>query len=904
MTRFILAELWRRRSRSVGLGVGILVAAVSFTLLTAAVNAGELRIRGTVERNFGHVYDLLVRSRDSFTPIERSEGLVAPNFASGIFGGISIAQWHEVLDVPGVEVAAPIANLGYIAPFARVKFRLDRFLTEDPVQLYRLHLTWSADRGLSRYPGADSFVYYTRRNPIVELGNEQLERLRDGRLLEVCYGFNRSNPPVPNSPFVYSTRAGWGFQCFSERSPEAARLNVVPFPSGSVGAGTDVIYPILIAGIDPIQEDRLLGLDDSVVSGRSLLPSDQVYDPDGRPVIPVLASSGAYVDQSLDVRIERLKIPAGVKLPRILASLRAFRFVTNLERTVVGRRHVSSEAFYRRELRNLERDAGGLQNHWEVSPVRYRSASTGRLAPSAVSNPPSVYSLPCCGPSAGPGNQDVQFRTLENHKIRPYRTARRVDIVGRYDPELLAGFGGISQVPLGAYAPPALRPADRRSRDTLQDQPLFPSMNLGGYIQQPPLMLTTLKGLRFFTDPSNFEGVDPKAPISVIRVRVMGVTGPDELSLARLRSVAQLIRERTRLAVDIVAGSSPSPVLIELPAGNHGRPELLLREEWLRKGVAVNIIRALDRKSLLLFLLVLLVTGLFLANGTLAAVRSRRTEIGTLACLGWSRGRIFKAILLELVVIGSVAGLIGAALALALIPVLSLEMPLWRAALVVPIAVGLACLAGIVPAMRAASMAPLDAILAPVSNRSSSASIRGLVGMAWVNLRRIPARTLVGASGLFIGVAALTVLLAINLVFRGAVVGSLLGNVVSVQVRGVDLLSVVLALLLSGLSIADVLVMNVRDRAAEFVTLGATGWDDRRLGLLVAVEGVTMGFVGGGLGAVLGFTLAAVVGGATGSVLIAAGLAVLVATLISLVASIVPAKLVSRMSAPRVLAEE
>jgi putative ABC transport system permease protein len=51
-------------------------------------------------------------------------------------------------------------------------------------------------------------------------------------------------------------------------------------------------------------------------------------------------------------------------------------------------------------------------------------------------------------------------------------------------------------------------------------------------------------------------------------VRVAGVTGPNPLSLERIRELAEQIAVRTHLDVDIVAGSSPVPVTIDLPAGN------------------------------------------------------------------------------------------------------------------------------------------------------------------------------------------------------------------------------------------------------------------------------------------------------------------------------------------------
>ena len=120
----------------------------------------------------------------------------------------------------------------------------------------------------------------------------------------------------------------------------------------------------------------------------------------------------------------------------------------------------------------------------------------------------------------------------------------------------------------------------------------------------------------------------------MIRVRVAGVTGPNPVSLERIKEVAQLIAVRTHLTVDIVSGSSPAPTAVSLPAGTFRQPQLLLTEDWVKKGVAVAILAAVDKESVLLFTLILVVCALFVANSATAAVRSRRRELGVLACLG------------------------------------------------------------------------------------------------------------------------------------------------------------------------------------------------------------------------------------------------------------------------------
>ncbi|MBA3690877.1 MAG: hypothetical protein H0W82_05635, partial [Actinobacteria bacterium] len=365
---------------------------MSFTLLTAAVSTGELQIKGTLASSFDVPYDILVRPADSFTALESERGLVAANFSSGIFGGITLDQWHAILRMPGVDVAAPIANIGYIAPFARVRFSVNRFLNRDAVQLYRLRLTWSSDRGLSSFPGADRFVYYTRVNRIVTPGYKlHYEVLPDGERLGVCYGFNLGLP-AQEGPFYYSTKAGYGIQCFSERSPRAGKANGIPFPPGEVGTATDVLFPIMVAGIDPKQENLLLGLDGTITSGRSLRTSDTATQSAGSTLVPVIASGRNFVDEPLEVTVERLRIPPGVDIPRTLATPKAFPFVTRLPGDVLGHLHVSSAALYERELEGLQ--PGLPSNYWHVSPARYRQIGQDVLSPVTVTNPADAYYTP------------------------------------------------------------------------------------------------------------------------------------------------------------------------------------------------------------------------------------------------------------------------------------------------------------------------------------------------------------------------------------------------------------------------------------------------------------------------------------------------------------------------------
>jgi hypothetical protein len=346
-------------------------------------------------------------------------------------------------------------------------------------------------------------------------------------------------------------------------------------------------------------------------------------------------------------------------------------------------------------------------------------------------------------------------------------------LAGTFSQSRISSFDPLSQVPLGVYQPTVAAPADAATRQALGGD-LQPTLNLAGYVGQPVQLVTTLAALPALQNRDYFTGdLHENDPISVIRVRVAGVTGPDPVSLGRIRQVAQQISARTHLTADIVAGSSPVPTAIDLPA-------------WIAT-------RA----------------------DPLASVRPSA-----------------------------------------------------------------------VPAGRARHP-------------------RGITGLAVLNVARTPGRTLVGVIGLAVGVAALTLLVAISITFRGVVIGSLLGDAVAVQVRGVDYAAVTATVLLGVLAVADVMFLNIRERAGELATIRSFGWPERALSRLVVTEGALIGLAGAVIGAGAGLgAAAAFTGQLTPRLFLAAALAAVAGVLLTAAAAVPPAQLLRRLPAAQLLAED
>jgi hypothetical protein len=501
-------------------------------------------------------------------------------------------------------------------------------------------------------------------------------------------------------------------------------------------------------------------------------------------------------------------------------------------------------------------------------------------------------------------NADAQYRTLRQEPHNSFDDAALARVVGLFDPAKIRAFDPLSEVPLGPYQPTEAVPADAASRSALRGSPLLPNLNLGGYVSQPVDLVTSLSALSAL-ETSGYTGINRAAPISAIRVRVAGITGANSQSLERIREVAQQIAVGTHLDVDIVAGSSPQPTGIQLPAGRYGQPPLDLTEDWVKKGVAVSILNAVDKTSVSLFALILIVCVLFVANAASAATRARRRELGVLACLGWTRRQLFASILGEMAVVGLAAGALGLVLALGLSAVLGLHASAERAALAVPVAAAVAVIAGLVPAWRAARADPVEAVRPPVVGVGRRRQPWGITGLAVVNVLRTPGRALVGVASLAIGIAAVTVLTALSFAFHGMVIGSLLGNAVEYQVRGVDYIAVSATIVLGVLSVADVVFLNIIDRLAELATIHTFGWAPATFRRLVITEGALLGLAGSAGGALLGLVIAAELAGQLPVRIVAiAAVACGAGVVVTTVAALLPARAVARIPAALLVAQE
>lgn len=859
-----LAHRWRR---VVALALGIVVAATGFAILTSAVSTSQLRVVGAVTRNFADVpYHILVRPNGSQLVTSEGPDLVPVDYGTGLYGGISFAQYHEIERLPGVSLAAPVATLGYVLIDMPVTVSLDRELSAAPVQLFRIQQTATAQGGLSMYPEPPTYVYFTRRDGFTtknpnSAGATLIEHTVHGDAA-VCQGYRDKLGRLDNGPFSAGHRGD--MLCYSAKTPKVNSSG-----SQHVNVAMNIAFPVLLAAIDPAKEAKLVGLDKAMVAGRYLRddePWHKQHHAQGVNfrVMPMVAADTTFNRTRDTITIQSLRIPPGSDVPTTLASRRAYKFLNGLQGVRAGGRVVTEQHAYRRILAEKSKPPSGFDNsiidYWRSGQAKYQTHGSRRVSVATNKVPKSVwhFSFSPDGWGTPPmANADTTFRPVTgvhgtNVEVHGYFPGAMMRVVGRFDPNKLRQFSRLTRLPLTTYFPPAATGADARSKRLLGGKPLRPDSNIAGYLAQPPLFLTSLQAAKPLLNHLLYDDPLTKKPISYIRVKIAGVTGPDQASLARIKAAAQSIHARTHLAVDIVIGSSPTPVTVGLPKGKFGRPALSLSEGWSQKGVSTVFVNAINKKSLVLFVLVLVVCLLFMLNAATSSVRTRLGELGTLAGVGWSRRALFVWLEAELLVIGAAAGVVGAAIAYAIGAGLRLDLPWWHDVLVIPLAAVLAGIAGLPAAWRAGRVAPLQMVRPTRVAVHRGVRPHTVAGLALANLTRRPGQRLLSAIGLVIGVGALTLVAALNVAFHGLLVGTLLGNAIYGHVRSVDLAATVLILVLGAVSVADVTYLSINERTDEIAALRATGWSERNLTTLLGTEALATAVAGSLAGGVIG----------------------------------------------------
>ncbi|MGO9912188.1 MAG: FtsX-like permease family protein [Acidimicrobiales bacterium] len=868
MIYFIGATARRARSRTFVLLAGVMTVITTATLLGSTVSSSEARIDGSLTAAFRPAYDILVRPSADVSEYERASGLVRDNFLSSLFGGISERQLAKVRRVPGVE-AAPIENIGYVLVSQTVLFPWHAPTSGPSHQLYRLTARFQLPGGLVSWGSA--YVYVSRSDHFTNEGpgivHELLPRPsgssdRAGRAerAEVCGP--QSTPPAAlgeeASPFTLGKLDGF-ITCYSEVTPASGS-----FPGAAVRIPISFDFPMLLSAVDPRVEASWFGLRRAMTSGRYLnedAPGSFVKGTSLGTVerIPVVASSRTFLEESLRLTTALVAATNSASLPRRLASRGATAFAAGLRPLRETRVTDAAASVYAGFLRSARHHGAGatllpVPQYWVTGQPHYAAAGRDAVTVPPVWNGSSIWqATPGWGNTEGisqsgeisylpapPGSDGTGYESLAVHDLRSASTGGppvvTLDVVGEFDPSKIPGYPATSRVPLETFRPPVAVAADAATAKAIGGRTLGPTTNLAGYVAQPPLLLTTLAAAHSFFSDDRYENSSAARPISAILVRLTGSLGTGAASRARIEAAAVAIRTSTGLRVDIMDGSSPTPVRVALTGLSRSSP-LELREGWTKKGVTYDIIGDLDLKTVGLLATAALAGVLFVAGAVAAAVRSRRRELAILLGLGWQRRDLLAAVLGEVLLVAAAGAAAGVAVTLVLARTLSLHLEprlgvVVLVAAISPVAALLAALAPVWLGTRHEVVLSLSRVARRGGRRA------GRAGLALATVTAAPGRALLAGVSLALGLTAFSTLLSLQRSFARHLVATrtVLGATLDLHVRALDVASAAAVLALGAAAVVNNTLSGSDERLRAHAVLAATGWEQRDLLVLVLVE--------------------------------------------------------------------
>lgn len=799
-----------RHPRLILLLFGILVVSAGGILVASASQTTLITAERAMRDYWRTSYDILVRPADTQSPIEEKYGLVEANHLSGLWGGITFEQYEAIKSIPGLDVVAPIATIGYVVQFVQT----DRLgLLSDP-GTYVVEETLTIDNGAHVRDYTSPTYYYVG-----------LENPPSDALTFAAQNYIIVNPLYPE---VY-------------------------------GAAN---FSFLLAGIDPPQEAALAGLDQALIEGE-YLKSDESLIPRSYPFpafpgevppellisVPSLINITPYVHMDLRAELKRLLPPSGDLTLKEIMARGGIEYLAALPAEVLGVSELESEALYRRFLERIEQGyvTVGYSLESAPSPIIYQEA----VFP--FSHPGLTLDIVLPERKEFTFLGDTEYRLCLDPRDEETRlnAAFNLNVRGVFNIEHLPQPTDVNRAPLETYFPPvAILRYDEQGNPVDPPRELRPTRSTCGYIQSPPLVLTTLEAARTLRGD---------AAISAIRVRVaLDECPPDQPEACTLTNAAQRkieaiaieIQRQTGLDVDIMVGSSPTRMLVHVPEIGY------VEEQWIQKGVNLVYKRGIQTGNWLLMGTLLLAGGLFTLDMAWAEVLSRRRVIALQKALGWRSRTVFTQIVGQVLMIGAMATITGTLIAMALIRLLGWEtvpLNLWIA---LPLIVMVLCVVGsLLPAWSASRVLPIAELQrggVQYQPHKHNAIVSALWSYAWSEIKRRRVRSVLTGMGSALSAALLTLLLGVTLQQRGMLGGTLLGEFILVNVQGYHYAIVGIGLGLAFLSTFNGLLGSILERRREIGVLKAMGWRTVSVARLFILQGLLLGIVGGFVGALVG----------------------------------------------------
>ncbi len=900
MFKFIWNNWWRRKERFILLLIGAAVISVGLTYLFGLSGSNKETIIGELEERWSSSYDIVVRPEGTRETTEE-DGMLDPNYLSGIQGKITREQYETIQEIEHVDIAAPIAMIGY----ADYTVFLDEFEIEEP-GLYRITAEEIVDDGIHSHTEVHhKYLSYGEWDEFVENEYES-ETGPDG--------------------FVYSKNT----------------TSIGPSSGSTMEHVMMANQDLPFAAIDPVQEAKLVGLDEAILDigeSRYFTEDDQVTqtaynviedEEENIPeeelayltTMPVILSNTSNTERAINYTLEKLDVPFD---PAEAANIVQESIQTKgeslekLSGEKIDTFHYDNREIYGHMINSvaqMDYQTGEVLGSEESFIDRTVSTEGGEhIWDSSEINldsyPSPIVYEPITSPFPERWEKGYQLETFSNEDtfhndtFDSFRERKDIgEINGEYTPILnLKGIGFFDpsdldlaidpthELPMETYRPAtAERVLDQDLNPVNPPETIKPTYDADSFLANPPAVLTTLDAA---------EAIYGDEFISAIRIKVSGVDTLTEESQELVEQIAAEIEDKTGLITDITLGSGIQPALVHVPAINDQEEIGWVQQLWMKLGSSISMYREASMGLTWLIASIMVVAVIYVWSTNLVSLLARRKEFAVLLSVGWRPSQLRKLLFTESILFGL------------LVAILSWTMLGWMAmneqVSISPVQILLVGLFGlliymfgaIVPAYMAGKIRPYEAMRTGEVKGSSSSILktRGIFTMAVNHYIGRWKRSVLSIISIALPTSLLAILLFITFRLQGVMYTTWLGEYAALQVESAHYVAMVVALVIAIFTTAEIMWQNIAERQDEIALLKAVGWKNGHIRLLIWTEGLLSGILATvvGLAPVIAF-MWYVYGGVPAEELTFIILTALIPITVGILGTVVPAERATRIS--------
>ncbi|WP_312476540.1 FtsX-like permease family protein [Neobacillus sp.] len=816
MISFILKGWRRQKGRFILMMIGALLISGGLSTLIGLSETNKGTVINSLQKKWSASYDIVVRPKGTKSITEK-DNLFDPNYLSGISGGISLEDYERIKNIPDIDIAAPISMIG----FTGYDVEFEKIDKKEP-GIYRLTTTTTDNNGLDSI--TDTYDFY----------------------------FSRGMYDIP-SPDIYKKYGIVGFE-------------------NNLSSYTRV----LLAAVDPEQEAKLVGLDKAMVtidgqksyfSKSNSVSSDDLkefgFTIDAKQTtFPVILSNQSFLKQTYTFKLEKLDIPYG-DLDTIQKSLGVVeknggeKYLKSLPSTDTKTFTYTSEEAHNLLLANLsgvdpisgKRNPTFSSTNVDLGAILLEK--TGSLRYKSIENPfPERWNqafevIPYEGETAikesytyrKPELTDPSLRN--NPRLSPY-------FVGFYDPKKLTiSKDPENELPMETYKiPTAKLVLNEDGQPVNPPTQMNPTSNIYGYMMQAPTMLTTIEAAQQILGDK---------PISAIRIKVKNVTSLGEESQKRLESVAKEIEQQTGLETDVTLGSSPQPLLINIPKVRNHEALGWIEQPWIKIGAAIGIFQETKLGYSGIIISTILVAMIYVFSTSLVSFLTRKQEFAVLLAIGWKPRQLKNLLMMESLLIGVMVTVVTLLVQLGFSFRNAASLSISQALLITIFVLLIYIIGPIGPTRLINKINPSQVMRTGEISVFGKRALRtqGLLSMVFNTVIGRLNRNLVSIIAIALPTALLILFIFVSFRLKGVLYTSWLGQYVSMEVGTPHYIAVAISLIISILTTSEILWQNIKERSNEISLLKALGWKNKHIRLMVLVEGAVIGFLGGVLGGLI-----------------------------------------------------